>query len=186
MARLRNSKGEQNAGSGCTKPWPEGVDVKRINLALQGGGSHGAFTWGVLDRLLEDDGIAIEGISGTSAGALNGAVLAYGLTVGGRSAARELLARLWDRIAALAALSPLQPTPVDRLFSLGRMDYSPGYWMLDLMSRVSSPYLYNAFNLNPLHHVLDEIVDFETLRHCQAVKLFVSATVAHNSDHVTG
>ncbi len=174
MAALRNSKNKP--AQGRREAWPHGRGVKCINLALQGGGAHGAFTWGVLDRLLEDDGIAVEGISGTSAGALNGAVLAYGLTTGGRAAARELLGRLWDRISALAALSPLQPSPVDRFFSLGRMDFSPAYWMLDLMSRVSSPYVYNAFNLNPVRNVLEELIDFEVLRRCEEVKLFVSAT----------
>ena len=158
------------------RPWPEGPAVKRINLALQGGGAHGAFTWGVLDRLLEDDGIVIEGISGTSAGAVNGAVMAYGLTVGGRATARELLASLWDRIAALAAIGPLQPSPVDRLLSVGRMDTSPGYVMLDMLTRVFSPYHYNVLNLNPLRHVLEEIVDFEVLRGCRSIKLFVGAT----------
>ncbi len=167
----------RRASRGATaKARPAAPEVKRINLALQGGGAHGAFTWGVLDRLLEDESIVIEGISGTSAGAVNGAVLAYGLTVGGRATARELLARLWDRIASLAALSPVQPSPIDRLFSVGRMDFSPGYHMMDLLSRAWSPYLTNALDIRPLRHVLDEIVDFEVLRSCRSVKLFVSAT----------
>lgn len=172
----RSGRSAGPARRGACDPWPHGPRVKHINLALQGGGAHGAFTWGVLDRLLQDDGIAIDGISGTSAGAVNGAVMAYGLTVGGRETARELLAQLWEKVAAIAALSPLQPTPLDRALGLGRMDFSPGYWLLDTLSRVLSPYQFNAFNLNPLKSVLAEIVDFEALRACDTIKLFVGAT----------
>jgi hypothetical protein len=89
-------------------------DLKRINLALQGGGSHGAFACGVLDRLLEDERIGFDGISATSAGAVNATVLAYGLAAGGRAGARHALADFWRRVANLASLSPLQPTPFDR------------------------------------------------------------------------
>ena len=162
-----------NAGLCC---WPSGPGVKCINLALQGGGAHGAFTWGVLDRLLEDERIAIEGITGTSAGAVNGAVLAYGLTSGGRETARELLASLWRKVAQAAALTPLQPTAFDRMLGLGRMDFSPGYWMLDMMSRVLSPYQFNVLALNPLRDILDELIDFDALRRCTDIKLFVGAT----------
>src|SRR5271170_1834970 len=84
--------------------------VKTINLALQGGGAHGAFTWGVLDRLLEEPGLAFEGISATSAGAMNASVLAYGLTVGGREGARKALTSYWRRISHAAMTSPLQPS----------------------------------------------------------------------------
>ena len=160
----------------CIDPWPKGAQVRRINLALQGGGSHGAFAWGVLDRLLEDERIAIEGISGTSAGAVNGAVAAYGLTVGGRDKARALLDELWQRIASVAALTPLQPTPLDRMLGVGRMDFSPGYWMLDTMARVLSPYQFNALSIDPLRDVVGSLVDFDVLRHCETVKLFVGAT----------
>jgi NTE family protein len=85
------------------------TNLKRINLALQGGGSHGAFAWGVLDRLLEDECIDFDGISATSVGAVNATVLAYGLAVGGRAGARHALADFWRRVANLAWLSPLQP-----------------------------------------------------------------------------
>ena len=184
-------RGKPAAGGGKAKaarraipacdPWPSGPEVRRINLALQGGGAHGAFTWGVLDRLLEDDKIAIEGISGTSAGAINGTVMAYGLALGGREAAREVLDRLWRKIASIAALSPLQPSPLDRMLGLGRMDFSPGYWMLDTLSRVLSPYQFNAFDLNPLRDALRDIVDFEVLKACDKMKLFVCATAVKRS-----
>lgn len=155
---------------------PKAEGVKSISLALQGGGAHGAFTWGVLDRLLEDEAIAVDAITGTSAGAVNGAVLAYGLMLGGREKARELMDAFWRRTAVLAALSPLQPTPLDRMLGLGRMDFSPGYRLLDLLSRSFSPYQFNAFDLNPLRNILNELVDFDALRTCREIKLFVSAT----------
>lgn len=163
------------ASNPCS-PWPQGEGVKRINVALQGGGAHGALTWGVLDRLLEDDGISIEGISGTSAGAVNGALLAYGITAGGREFTRDLLTRFWKRISEIAATSPMQPTPLDRMLGMGRMDYSPAFMALDTMSRLFSPYIFNALALNPLRDTMAEFVDFEVVRHCKDVKLFVSAT----------
>ena len=96
------------------KPREHGADVKTINLALQGGGAHGAFTWGVLDRLLEDERIAFEGVSATSAGAMNAVVLAYGLAEGGRDGARKALTDFWLRVSHAAAMGPLQPSPIDR------------------------------------------------------------------------
>ena len=86
----------------------------RVNLALQGGGAHGAFTWGVLDRLLEDGGVEVAGICGTSAGAMNGVAVAYGLARGGPAEARAVLARFWGQVSERARFSPLQPTPLDR------------------------------------------------------------------------
>jgi NTE family protein len=152
-------------------------DLKRINLALQGGGSHGAFAWGVLDRLLEDECIDFDGISATSAGALNATVLAYGLAVGGRAGARHALADFWHRLAYLASLSPLQPTLFDRLRGYQSLDTSPAFVQLDLMTRLFSPYQLNPFNINPLRSILCDTVDFDAIRkaHCP-IKLFLSAT----------
>jgi NTE family protein len=151
--------------------------LKRINLALQGGGSHGAFAWGVLDRLLEDECIDFDGISATSAGALNATVLAYGLAVGGRAGARRALADFWHRLADLASLSPLQPTLFDRLRGYQSLDTSPVFVQLDLMTRLFSPYQLNPFNINPLRSILCDTVDFDAIRkaHCP-IKLFLSAT----------
>jgi NTE family protein len=129
--------------------------AKRINLALQGGGAHGAFTWGVLDRLLEDDRLELVGICGTSAGAMNGAALAYGLAQGGRAGAREVLGRFWGHVMEHARLSPLRPTPLDRLCSVGDIDFSPGFVLYDLLSRTVSPYLANPLNYNPLAEILE-------------------------------
>jgi NTE family protein len=151
-------------------------DSKTINLALQGGGSHGAFTWGVLDRLLEDPRIVIEGISGTSAGAINGAVLIYGLMNGGRDGARDLLARFWRMVADSARFSMFQPSWVDRAIAPGNLDYSPGFQVFDFMTRLLSPYDFNPLDFHPTRDILCELIDFERLRTFRDVKLFVSTT----------
>jgi len=152
-------------------------NLKRINLALQGGGSHGAFAWGVLDRLLEDNCIDFDGISATSVGAVNATVLAYGLAVGGRAGARHALADIWRRVANLALLSPLQPTPFDRLTGNQSLETSPAFVLFDIMTRLFSPYQLNPFNINPLRSILCDAVDFDAIRnsHCP-IKLFLSAT----------
>jgi NTE family protein len=153
------------------------TQTKTINLALQGGGAHGAFTWGVLERLLEDERIAFDGISATSAGAMNAVVLAYGLAEGGREGARKALANFWRRVSHAAALGPLQPTPIDRMLGNRALDWSPAFVMFDLMTRLLSPYQLNPGNYNPLREVLLQSVDFEVLRTARCpVKLFLSAT----------
>jgi NTE family protein len=150
--------------------------TKIINLALQGGGAHGAFAWGVLDRLLEDERIGFEGISATSAGAANATVLSYGLTIGGREGAKRALKTFWRRIARSAMFSPLQPSLLDRLTHNHGLENSPAYLAFDILSRVFSPYQLNPFNINPLKQVLQEVVDFERLQRDCAVKLYLSAT----------
>jgi len=114
-----------------------------VDLALQGGGSHGAYTWGVLDRLLEEPWIRIEAISGTSAGAMNAAVLVSGFMQGGAEGARKALDGYWKRVADAARFSPLQRSPLDRLMNRWSLDTSPMYVAMDLMSRVISPYTLN-------------------------------------------
>ena len=161
------------------KPKPSGT-VKKINLALQGGGAHGAFTWGVLDRLLEAENVEIIAISGTSAGAINAVVVADGLMAGGRSRAREALARFWKAVSHAAAFSPLRRTPLDTLSGNWNLDYSPGYLFFDLFSRMASPYQLNPFNLNPLQDLLVDQIDFERVRSCDKMKLFISATHVRN------
>jgi NTE family protein len=146
-----------------------------IDLALQGGGSHGAFTWGVLDRLLEESRFRITGISGTSAGAMNAAVLADGWTKGGADDARTALARFWQHVSRAAAFSPLQRSPIDRLMGRWTLDTSPAYVFMDLMSRVVSPYALNPLDFNPLRGILSENVDCDRLAH-SSIKLFVTAT----------
>ncbi len=152
------------------------TNPKVINLALQGGGSHGAFTWGVLDRLLEDARIHIESISGTSAGAMNAVVLADGITRGGRDGARQALQDFWAAVAQSAVTSPIQRSAWDVLHGQWSLDSSPSYLFFDLLSRVASPYELNPLNLNPLHSLVSSQVDFERVRHCNKIKLFISAT----------
>jgi NTE family protein len=156
-------------------PAPEAAPHK-VNLALQGGGAHGAFTWGVIDRLLEDGRLQIEGVCGTSAGAMNGVALAYGLARGGPAEARSTLARFWHAVAERARFSPFQPTLLDRAISVGDMNFSPGWLFYDVISRLISPYVANPANLNPLVEVLDDIIDFAWLREHYTVQLFVCAT----------
>lgn len=146
-----------------------------IDLALQGGGSHGAFTWGVLDRLLEEKQLRIAGISGTSAGAMNAAVLADGWVDGAADGARAALERFWRHVSRAAALSPLQPSPLDRLMGRWTLDTSPAYLAMDLMSRVFSPYDLNLMGFNPLRGILAEIINFDRLAR-SPIKLFVTAT----------
>jgi len=150
--------------------------VKTVNLALQGGGAHGAFAWGVLDRLLEDERIGFEGISACSAGAMNAVVLAYGLTEGGREGARTALTNFWRRISHSSMFSPLQPTPWDRITHNHALESSPAFLAFDLMTRLLSPYEFNPFNYNPLREVIAESVDFARLQEGCAAKLFLSAT----------
>ena len=150
--------------------------TKLVNLALQGGGAHGAFTWGVLDRLLEDERMSFEGICATSAGAMNAAVMAYGLTIGGREGAKLTLANFWRRISDAAAWGPLQPSLLDRLMRTGSIEKSPAFIFFDMMTRLLSPYQFNPLNYNPLRDVLEKTIDFERLRRENVVKLFLCAT----------
>ena len=149
---------------------------KPINLALQGGGAHGAFTWGVLDRLLEDGRVHIEAISGTSAGAMNAVVTADGLMRGGKEGARESLERFWKAVSDAGRLSPIQRGPLDVLLGNWSLDSSPSYVFFDILHRVTSPYDLNPFNFNPLKAILEKTVDFELVRSCDQMKVLVSAT----------
>jgi NTE family protein len=147
-----------------------------INLALQGGGSHGAFTWGVLDRLLEDGRIGFEGISGTSAGAMNAVVLADGLVKGGRDGARQALTQFWESVAIHAPINQLPTNLVDLPGAGADGGLSPALKALVALTRNFSPYQLNPFDLNPLRQIVTEQVDFERLRADSKLKLFVAAT----------
>jgi NTE family protein len=146
-----------------------------IDLALQGGGSHGAFTWGVLDRLLEESWLAIEAISGTSAGAMNAAVMAAAHAKAGNAAARDALEAFWRRVSQAAAFSPLQRSPMDVLLGRWSLDHSPAYVAFDLMARIFSPYDLAFGGANPLAKVLAESIDFICLG-AAPIKLFITAT----------
>jgi NTE family protein len=152
--------------------------TKTVNLALQGGGSHGAFTWGVLDALLEDGRLDFEGITGTSAGGMNGAVLVSGLARGGAEEARAALRTFWRSVARLSRFASVT-TPLDRLIAGYNIEQTPGYVWLDLMSRFFSPYDLNPFNINPLQGVLERCVDLEAVQSCGVPRLFISATNVH-------
>lgn len=152
---------------------------KKINLGLQGGGAHGAFTWGVLDDLLADERIDIEGISGTSAGAINAVLLADGLARGGAEEARKRLAEFWRAASVDGNLPALQRGVVDRLFSFMPYDGSPVQAWFEAVSRYISPYDLNPLNINPLRDLIERFVDFAAVRACKDVSLFVSATNVH-------
>jgi len=154
-------------------------DPHAINLALQGGGAHGAFTWGVLDWLLEHAPMKIEGISGTSAGAMNTVALAAGYHKGGPDGAREVLDNYWRAVSRAARTSPIQRTIIDRLMGNWSLDFSPGFMMLDVVSRFVSPYEFNPLNLNPLKELVEKAIDFDAVCACSDVKLFLSATNVH-------
>ena len=146
-----------------------------VDFALQGGGAHGAFTWGALDRLLEEPWLRIDGISGTSAGAMNAAVLVDGHAKGGADGARAALENFWRRVSNAAVLSPLRRTPLDILLGRWTLDHSPVFLAMDLMARVFSPYDLGPGGTNPLRDILAESVDFARLAQA-SIKLFITAT----------
>ena len=146
-----------------------------VDLALQGGGAHGAFTWGVLDRLLEEPWLEIDGISGTSAGAMNAAVMAHGHQRGGVDGARQALETFWRRVSDVARFSPFQRGPLDVILGRWSLDSSPMYVAMDLVSRVVSPYTLNPMGKNPLREILVELIDFDVLAQ-SPIQLFITAT----------
>ena len=149
---------------------------KVVNLALQGGGSHGAFTWGVLDRILEDGRLTFDGVTATSAGGVNAVVLADGLADGGREGAREHLRNFWKKMSEMASTSIIAPSFFDQMNPNFGLEHTPGYVFVDVLSRILSPYQLNPFDINPLRDLLNEVVNFERVREQRIVKLFLSAT----------
>jgi NTE family protein len=147
----------------------------RVDLALQGGGAHGAFTWGVLDRFLQEPWLEIDGISGTSAGAMNAVVLADGYMEGGADGARAALDGFWSKVSQAALLSPFRRGPLDVLMGRWTLDSSPAFITMDLMARLLSPYDLNPRGVNPLRDILAECVDFSRIER-SSIKLFVTAT----------
>jgi NTE family protein len=173
---------DQHPDCGCPdSPQAYQQNAKGINLAIQGGGAHGAYAWGVIDRLLEDGRIRFEGICATSAGSMNAVVLAYGTMTGGPAGGRAALHRFWKKISEMGAIySPLRQTPFEyyntHIHKKWNMDNSLSYQIFDFVTRVFSPYQLNPFNFNPLRRALESSVDFSELRKCQQTKLFLSAT----------
>jgi len=154
--------------------------AKPVNIALQGGGAHGAFAWGVLDRLLEDGRLDISAMSATSAGAMNAVVLAYGVSIGSRDGAREKLAEFWKEISAAGELySPVRTLPWEKWLQMFgfQSEFSPTFMAFQAMTHLFSPYQLNPYNFNPLKEVLLKVVDFERLAVCnRATRIFISAT----------
>ncbi|MEO8011739.1 MAG: patatin-like phospholipase family protein [Dokdonella sp.] len=153
--------------------------ARPINLALQGGGSHGAFTWGVLDRLLEDGRVRFDGICGTSAGAMNAVLVGHGLMHGGHDGARASLENFWERVAKLGAmLNPIAAmSGSNPLINAGTNPLlATQQWMMESFTRTFSPYQFNPLNVNPLRDLLAACVDFKALQRCDEVKLFLCAT----------
>ena len=164
-------------GSQKTQP-----SAKKINLALQGGGAHGAFTWGVLDHLLADGRLEITGLSGASAGAVNAVMLADGLARGGPEEARKRLADFWRAASVGGDLPPVQRAITDRLFSIFPFATSPMQNWFETMSHYFSPYDFNPLNINPLKDVIERFVDFEAVRAHHGLDLFISATNVHTGE----
>ncbi len=152
---------------------------KAVSLALQGGGALGAYTWGALDRLLEDERIEIAAISGSSAGAMCAVVLADGFQDGGAEGARRELRRFWEGVARAGHSNPYRRTPMMAFLNAFKPGWAQESYLAlwaDIASRFASPYDFNPLNINPLKEVLEELVDFERVRACGAIQLFVGAT----------
>ncbi len=149
---------------------------KRINLALQGGGSHGAFTWGVLDALIEDGRLEIEALSGTSAGAMNAVIFMQGWAKNGPDGARAELRAFWTELGAMAFTSPIQRTPLDQLRGTWNLDDSPAALWADVMQRTLTPWMRNPLGLDPLRDLLRRHFDQNAVRECHGIKAFIAAT----------
>jgi len=175
LANLHLDAGRQRPKTGSKK---DGDNKKKINLALQGGGAHGAFTWGVADHLLADDRLEVTGISGASAGAINAVMIADGLARGGAEEARKRLAAFWRAASAGGDLPPMQRAVTDRLFSLLPFATAPVQGWFEAMARQFSPYELNPLNINPLRDLIDRFVDFEAVRGGD-LELFISTTNVH-------
>jgi NTE family protein len=156
--------------------WMNKRTKKTIKLALQGGGSHGAFTWGVLDQLLEDERIHIEAVSGTSAGAMNAVALADGMARGGSAEAQKCLEKFWSATSEAAKHSPIRRSLIDTFMGNWSLDNSPAYILMDHLSRVLSPYDTNPMNFNPLRDLVARAIDFDAVNRAGGLRVFLTAT----------
>lgn len=157
-------------------PGRRNSEHKGVNIALQGGGAHGAFTWGVLDKFFEDDRLWIDAISGTSAGAMNTVVVAHGMHENGAIGARAKLEEFWTEVSRASRGSPIQRSPWANATGSWSLETSPGYHWVNFAQRVASPYDLNPFKYNPLRNVLEKVVDFDRVQKCKDMGVFISAT----------
>ena len=168
---FRREKAERGAERG------KAAVTKKVNLALQGGGAHGAFVWGVLDMLLEDGRLEVDGVSATSAGAMNAVVLAHGLVEGGRDGARAALERFWREISEVGRrFGPFRRTPMDGFLAAMGMKDALSFQMFEAATRLFSPYQLNPLDFNPLRDTLTKVVDFDRLRTHSPINLNICAT----------
>lgn len=167
---LLSSDSTPGSTPGLSSPRP-------VSLGLQGGGAYGAFTWGLLDRLLDEPAVRFDGISGTSAGAINAVVMADGMAHGGgRAGAQAALRKFWTALSGAARFSPLQRTPLDYLLGRWTLESSPGYHMMQMMSTVMAPVQAMPMSINPIRELLSSLIDFERVRACADLRLFIHAT----------
>lgn len=157
--------------------------TKTINLALQGGGAHGAFTWGVLDALLEDGRVAFDGVTATSAGAMNAVALAHGLALGDNDHARQTLETFWFEVSKAGMWSsPIKRNPIEIAMALNpivpdwSLDESMAFYVFQALTKAASPYQFNPLNINPLRDVVKKVIDFEAVNACHRLNLFINAT----------
>jgi NTE family protein len=150
---------------------------KTVSLGLQGGGTYGAFTWGVLDRLLDEEHLNIDSLTGSSAGAINAVVTADGFAYGGgRRGAQAALRKFWTTLGQISLMSPLQRSPVDRISGSWAMDYTPAYHLMEMMGAIMGPVTNAPLTMNPLKQFLSTMVNFERVRGCEELQLFIGAT----------
>ena len=152
--------------------------TKPISLALQGGGTHAAFSWGAIDQLLSSDDIKIEAVSATSVGAMLAVVMAQGMMDGGKDGAKAALEQFWKKVTIAAGMLPLRMNIVDNFLGHVGIDMSPTSMALDYLTRVFSPYQFNLFDINPMRDIVDEMVDFEALNKKSPIALYINATHA--------
>ena len=172
-------KNAEKPGKDKTK----GPKQKTINLALQGGGAHGAFTWGVLDYILEDGRINVEGVTATSAGAMNAVAFAYGETLGGAETTREMMHDFWFEISKAGTIyGPVKRSPWEMAKALNpfgqnwALNHSASFAMFEAFKNVVSPYQFNPMNVNPLKDVLERVIDFDAIHACDCLELFICTT----------
>ena len=174
---MATRRGTRNPGAATAARATPVAARLRVDLALQGGGSHGAFTWGVLDRLLQDETLEFGSLSGTSAGAMNAVAVAAGLMEGGREGARANLRRFWTRVGQIAPFTPAPNPWAPPAAWLPLMPWASAWQDLwGAVLRSASPYVLNPLNLNPLRDILEDTVDFARVRHCHKTALFIAAT----------